>query len=72
MAACNDSKDMTIVDCRSYIAAQANRAKGGGLEYSEYYDNCRIEFMGLANIHNVRASFAALRTLVSATVTDAK
>lgn len=72
MKACNSSKDMTIVDCRSYTAALANRAKGGGVEYSEYYANCRVEFMGLANIHVVRASFAGIRTLVSSNVTDAK
>ena len=32
---------------------------------TEYYMNCEIQFMGLANIHSIRKSFYALRTLCS-------
>ncbi|XP_064647718.1 myotubularin-related protein 3-like [Lineus longissimus] len=56
-------KKLLIVDARSYAAAVANRAKGGGYECPEYYPNCEIQFMSLANIHAIRKSFMAIRTL---------
>ncbi|XP_066915295.1 myotubularin-related protein 4-like isoform X2 [Clytia hemisphaerica] len=52
-----------LVDARSYAAAVANRAKGGGCEYQEYYPNCEIQFMGLPNIHAIRKSFHGVRAL---------
>uniref|UniRef100_A0A915I8Y1 Myotubularin phosphatase domain-containing protein n=1 Tax=Romanomermis culicivorax TaxID=13658 RepID=A0A915I8Y1_ROMCU len=55
---------MLILDARSYTAAWANRAKGGGFENKENYQNCEIEFLGLANIHAVRSSFQKLRSLL--------
>ncbi|KAK3083958.1 hypothetical protein FSP39_006006 [Pinctada imbricata] len=58
-------KKMFIMDCRSYGAAFANRVKGGGVECPEYYPSCEIQFMNLANIHTIRKSFIALRTLCS-------
>lgn len=58
-------KKMLLVDCRSYGAAVANRAKGGGCESADYYTNCEIHFMNLANIHTIRKSFHALRNLCS-------
>uniref|UniRef100_UPI00358EB7DD myotubularin-related protein 3-like isoform X4 n=1 Tax=Myxine glutinosa TaxID=7769 RepID=UPI00358EB7DD len=54
---------LLILDARSYPAAIANRAKGGGCECPEYYPNCEIYFMGMANIHSIRKSFQALRAL---------
>ncbi|KAL5016282.1 hypothetical protein ScPMuIL_005871 [Solemya velum] len=60
-----NTKRLLIIDCRSYGAAFANRAKGGGCECAEYYPNCEIQFMNLANIHSIRKSFLALRTLCS-------
>ncbi|XP_066291568.1 myotubularin-related protein 3-like isoform X1 [Branchiostoma lanceolatum] len=54
-----------IMDARSYAAAVANRAKGGGCECPEYYPNCEVQFMGLANIHSIRKSFQAVRALCS-------
>ena len=58
---------MLIVDARSYATAVANRARGGGCEFPQYYPQCDIEFMNLANIHAVRKSFLLLRTLCSST-----
>ncbi|XP_071094279.1 phosphatidylinositol-3,5-bisphosphate 3-phosphatase MTMR3-like isoform X1 [Haliotis cracherodii] len=58
-------KKMLLIDCRSYGAAFANRAKGGGCESADYYPTCEIQFMNLANIHTIRKSFIALRTLCS-------
>uniref|UniRef100_A0A8C3L7Z6 phosphatidylinositol-3,5-bisphosphate 3-phosphatase n=1 Tax=Chrysolophus pictus TaxID=9089 RepID=A0A8C3L7Z6_CHRPC len=46
---------LLILDARSYAAAVANRAKGGGCE-------CPV-FMGMANIHSIRKSFQSLRLL---------
>lgn len=57
-----------IVDARSYIAAVSNRGRGGGVECEEYYPNTEIVFMYLANIHVVRKSFHALRTLLNSQV----
>ncbi|KAK3565830.1 hypothetical protein QTP86_015812 [Hemibagrus guttatus] len=54
---------LLILDARSYAAAVANRAKGGGCECPEYYPNCEVLFMGMANIHSIRKSFQSLRFL---------
>lgn len=57
------SSKMLIIDARSYTAAMANRAKGGGCECSEYYLRCEVQFMNLANIHSIRKSFHAIRSV---------
>ncbi|XP_027482205.1 myotubularin-related protein 4 isoform X4 [Zalophus californianus] len=56
---------LLILDARSYTAAVANRAKGGGSECEEYYPNCEVVFMGMANIHAIRNSFQYLRAVCS-------
>ncbi|KAK1787898.1 hypothetical protein P4O66_016372, partial [Electrophorus voltai] len=56
-------RKLLILDARSYAAAVANRAKGGGCECPEYYPNCEVMFMGMANIHAIRRSFQCLRAL---------
>lgn len=55
-----------IIDARSYTAAMANRAKGGGCECAEYYQRCEVLFMNLANIHSIRKSFYAIRSVCDA------
>ncbi|KAJ1364070.1 hypothetical protein KIN20_024072 [Parelaphostrongylus tenuis] len=57
-------KEMLIMDARSYAAAWANRAKGGGFEHPEYYQRTRVDWLALPNIHNVRSSFHQLRALL--------
>jgi myotubularin-related protein 3/4 len=57
---------MLIIDARSYAAAMANRAKGGGCECSEYYQQCEVHFMNLANIHSIRRSYHAIRSVCEA------
>lgn len=57
---------MLIIDARSYTAAMANRAKGGGCECSEYYQRCEVHFMNLANIHSIRKSYHAIRSVCEA------
>lgn len=59
----NTEKKLLIMDARSYTTAVANRARGGGCECQEYYTNCEVKFMGLANIHSIRKSFNALQAL---------
>ncbi|XP_026038624.1 myotubularin-related protein 4 isoform X1 [Astatotilapia calliptera] len=67
-SSCNDNtvtQKLLILDARSYTAAVANRAKGGGCECEEYYPSCEVMFMGMANIHAIRNSFQALRAVCS-------
>ncbi|CAI4232472.1 unnamed protein product [Auanema sp. JU1783] len=54
-----------IMDARSYAAAFANRAKGGGYEITDYYPGTETLFLGLPNIHHVRYAFIQLRNLYS-------
>lgn len=61
-------KSMLILDARSYTAAWANRAKGGGFESTEYYQKTEVQFMGLPNIHNIRYSFQQLRQLLTSQI----
>lgn len=62
----NGATKMLIIDARSYAAAMANRAKGGGCECSEYYQRCEVHFMNLANIHSIRKSYHAIRSVCEA------
>ena len=61
---------LCIVDCRTYTAAIGNKVKGGGTEYTEYYD-CDIEYLNLPNIHIIRKSFSALTHLLHSPDTQA-
>lgn len=65
----HDNK-LLILDARSYTAAFANRAMGGGCECPEYYTNCDVQFMGLNNIHSIRKSFYALRYICESSQID--
>ena len=56
---------LLILDARSYAAAIANRAKGGGFEYPPYYVDCDVQFMNLPNIHAVRKSTQMLRVAIA-------
>ena len=59
------SNRLLILDARSYTAAIANRAKGGGFEYPPYYINCDVQFMNLPNIHAIRKSAQMLRATIA-------
>jgi myotubularin-related protein 1/2 len=54
------NKELVIVDCRSYTAAFANSAIGGGFENICNYDKTKILFMNMDNIHAVRDSYRKL------------
>ncbi|ESO12515.1 hypothetical protein HELRODRAFT_62273 [Helobdella robusta] len=56
-------KDLLLIDARSYAAATANRAKGGGVECNEYYPNANVVFMNLPNIHSIKRCFINLRNI---------
>ncbi|XP_071848456.1 phosphatidylinositol-3,5-bisphosphate 3-phosphatase MTMR3-like [Apostichopus japonicus] len=64
-ASLSPSKRVLILDLRSYASAYANKLKGGGYEYEDYYETSETLFMGLVNIHSIRKSFQSLRTLCS-------
>lgn len=61
----NTINRLLILDARSYAAAIANRAKGGGFEHPPYYINCDVQFMNLPNIHAIRKSAQMLRVAIS-------
>ena len=66
----NNNNKLLILDARSYTAAFANRAMGGGCECPEYYTNCDVQFMGLNNIHSIRKSFYSLRYICESSQID--
>src|SRR5690242_1517569 len=43
-----------ILDARPKINAMGNQFKGKGFEVEGNYPNCRVLFMGIENIHQVR------------------
>ena len=53
-------KPFVIVDARPLLNAQANQAVGKGYESAKMYENTRIMFMGIPNIHVVRKSYEVL------------
>ncbi|CAF3566019.1 unnamed protein product [Rotaria socialis] len=61
----NNANRLLILDARSYAAALANRAKGGGFEHPPYYLDCDVQFMNLPNIHAIRKSAQMLRVAVT-------
>uniref|UniRef100_A0A1I7T965 phosphatidylinositol-3,5-bisphosphate 3-phosphatase n=1 Tax=Caenorhabditis tropicalis TaxID=1561998 RepID=A0A1I7T965_9PELO len=59
-----EKKQFIIMDARGYTSAFANRARSGGYENSENYQQAKMEFLGLPNIHTVRGSFANIRNML--------
>lgn len=53
-------KTAHIADCRSYVAAAANTAKGGGYENVARYGDTEIDFYNIGNIHFIRKSLDAV------------
>lgn len=47
---------MYVVDTRPRINAMANRAAGKGYENESFYENTKFCFLGIENIHVMRAS----------------
>ena len=53
-----------IVDCRPRSSAFANSLSGAGFESQSNYNNTRLEFYNIPNIHAVRDSFQKLYHIV--------
>ena len=54
---------MVIFDARSEAAATGNKLMGKGSEVGKNYENTKVLFMEIGNIHAVRASVDALQAL---------
>ena len=54
-----------ILDCRSRLAANANKALGKGVENEKKLVRTYVSFCGIANIHTMRDSFSSLGKLTS-------
>eukprot|EP00854_Cymbomonas_tetramitiformis_P006071 gene6071-7293_t len=52
--------DLLIIDCRPKLNAAANRMAGKGFEDPDWYSGAQIHFMGIENIHTMRASLKHL------------
>ncbi|CAL2037101.1 unnamed protein product [Caenorhabditis brenneri] len=63
-----EKKQFIIMDARGYTSAFANRARSGGFENTEYYQQAKLEFLGLPNIHTVRTAFAHVRSMLHSQV----
>ncbi|XP_075912703.1 phosphatidylinositol-3,5-bisphosphate 3-phosphatase MTMR6-like [Petromyzon marinus] len=55
-----DSGHLYVVDTRPKINAMANRAVGKGYENEDHYTDIKFHFMGIENIHVMRASLTKL------------
>ena len=53
-----------ICDCRPKVNAYANRAKGGGFEFSGNYRHTELHFQEIGNIHVMRGSYERLEKVV--------
>ena len=54
------SEVMYVVDTRPKINAMANKAQGKGFENESFYKNMKFQFLGIENIHVMRASLGKL------------
>uniref|UniRef100_A0A8C9TYT2 Myotubularin related protein 6 n=1 Tax=Scleropages formosus TaxID=113540 RepID=A0A8C9TYT2_SCLFO len=68
-----NSRYIYVMDTRPKLNALANRAAGKGYENEDNYSNIRFQFVGIENIHVMRASLQKLLEVVGAralSVTD--
>jgi len=56
---------LIIADCRTKAAAKANRFRGGGKESTSRYDNLKVFYFDIPNIHVVRKSFQDLSEAIT-------
>ncbi|KAF2076685.1 hypothetical protein CYY_001998 [Polysphondylium violaceum] len=63
IAAITATKHLYVIDARPKLNAIANTANGAGFENISNYNNCKLVFMNIPNIHVIRKS---LEKLVSA------
>ena len=61
----NQNNTATIMDCRAYASAMANRARGMGTEDEARYVNVKVVFENMGNIHTIRASHLNLKKFLN-------
>ncbi|KAI1280754.1 Myotubularin-related protein 2 [Halotydeus destructor] len=64
------SHKIYIMDARPQANALANKARGGGYESEELYQNAEINFLDLHNIHVMRESLRKLKEICFPAVDD--
>jgi len=60
---CGGGVTLYLLDARPKANALGNTVKGKGFENVGFYSNCKIEFLGIANIHSMRESLQKLESL---------
>lgn len=58
------SHKIFIFDARPSVNAVANKAKGGGYESEDAYQNAELVFLDIHNIHVMRESLRKLKEIV--------
>lgn len=58
------SHKIYIMDARPSANAVANKARGGGYENEDFYQNAEVIYLDIPNIHAVRESWKKLKELV--------
>jgi hypothetical protein len=54
---CSDNKSTILIfDARSVLAAGGNQLMGKGTENEAYYQNAKLNYMDIGNIHTMRQS----------------
>jgi len=57
------SHKLYIMDARPSVNAVANKAKGGGYELDDFYENAELVFLDIHNIHVMRESLRKLKEM---------
>ena len=66
------SHKLLVMDARPSVNAKANRARGGGYETEEFYQDAEVVFFDIHNIHVMRESLRKLKDVCFPHVDDAK
>ncbi|XP_077197604.1 phosphatidylinositol-3,5-bisphosphate 3-phosphatase MTMR2 isoform X2 [Paroedura picta] len=64
------SHKIFIYDARPSVNAVANKAKGGGYESEDAYQNAEVVFLDIHNIHVMRESLRKLKEIVYPTIEE--
>ncbi|XP_046565750.1 myotubularin-related protein 2-like [Haliotis rubra] len=65
------SHKLFIMDARPSVNAVANKAKGGGYENEDAYQNAELSFLDIHNIHVMRESLRKLKEVCFPTIDEA-
>ena len=65
------SHKLYIMDARPSVNAVANKAKGGGYEMDDYYENAELVFLDIHNIHVMRESLRKLKEMLFPNIDEA-